>query len=281
MRASDAAAGAGTEYKRSAMRVWNEVAPRYHARWAGAGRGPFSCTDELVRMAGIRYGDRVLDMACGTGAVTAKISRTVGPDGHVTGVDVSASAVRIARAAVRGNADFVLADAEAVPARGGFDAVTCQFALFFFPDAQGALRGARGMLKRRGTLAVSVHGRRVPFFSCILDAVTEMIPDYLTHGPGPDRFDTQKSLRAEVGSAGFTGIESRCMTVTYSPGGFDDYWDGYRRYVARPQRKKLGGLSRRQAAELAELVKTNTEPYATTGGDLVFPWEILILTARS
>jgi hypothetical protein len=68
-------------YKQSSRDNWNSVAPDYHSGWAGAGRGPFRSTKELVVAAGIRKGDRVLDLACGTGAVSAEAWSHVGPSG--------------------------------------------------------------------------------------------------------------------------------------------------------------------------------------------------------
>ena len=47
--------------------VWNEVAPYYHKRWAKNEIGPFNVTKELVKSAKIKPGQRVLDLACGTG----------------------------------------------------------------------------------------------------------------------------------------------------------------------------------------------------------------------
>ncbi len=77
------------EYKKRTIRIWNEVAPRYHKRWASIDSGPFQSTTKLVKLAKIKKGDIVLDLACGTGAVTNKISSKVGKEGMVIGIDTS------------------------------------------------------------------------------------------------------------------------------------------------------------------------------------------------
>ena len=67
-----------TQYKQRNMTIWNEVAPRYHKRWAGPDNGPFRSTSKLVQLMDLKKGYRVLDVACGTGVVTKKIRRKVG-----------------------------------------------------------------------------------------------------------------------------------------------------------------------------------------------------------
>ncbi len=61
-----------SEYKQRNMKIWNEVAPRYHKRWASASIGPFQSTAKLIELVDINKGDTVLDLACGTGVVTKK-----------------------------------------------------------------------------------------------------------------------------------------------------------------------------------------------------------------
>lgn len=273
-----------TDYKRGSIAAWNEVAPRYHKRWAGAGAGPFQSTKKLVELLGVKRGGRVLDVACGTGAVTRVLSQKVGEAGYVVGADSSVTAISIAKRwnGGRPNVHFVNADAERFGFAGEFDAVTCQYALFFFPDAARALRNMKDSLRKSGKLGISVHGRNVPFFSSILDAVTGFIPDYVPPGtPRLDRYGTKAALRREVRDAGFSGITVRDLVFRYSPGTFEDYWRGYLRYVARPLREKLGSLDRRQRRQLKEAVCCNARPYTRRSGVVDFPWEVLILTAKN
>ncbi len=61
-----------SEYKQRNMKIWNEVAPRYHKRWASVSVGPFQSTAKLIELVNINKGNTVLDLACGTGVVTKK-----------------------------------------------------------------------------------------------------------------------------------------------------------------------------------------------------------------
>ena len=77
------------------MKIWNEVAPRYHKRWATAKRGPFQSTKKLIELIDIKKGNHVLDVASGTGVVTKLLKQKAGKTGYVIGVDTSTTAIRL------------------------------------------------------------------------------------------------------------------------------------------------------------------------------------------
>ena len=211
------------KYKQSNISIWNEIAPRYHKRWSSTDDGPFQSTSKLIQLMNLEKGEKVLDIACGTGVVTKKISERIGRNGQVVGIDTSVTAIRIAKKwnGSKTNLDFVNMDAERFSFATRFDAVTCQYALFFFPNANKALKNMKSSLKKDGKIGISVHGNKVPFFSSILNAVTEFIPDYVTReAPNLDRFGTKSSLKDEVRKAGFAEISVRDYVFKYSPGKF-------------------------------------------------------------
>lgn len=274
-----------TKYKQRNITIWNEVAPRYHKRWASISQGPFASTSKLVRLLNINKGDKVLDLACGTGVVTKKIKQKVGSSGYVVGGDTSVTAIKIAKKwnGHQSNLGFVNIDAENFNFSKPFDIITCQYALFFFPNAQKALKNIKKNLKKTGKIGITVHGaaKKVPFFSSILDAVTEMIPDYFPPGsPNLDRFGTKFSLRGEVRKAGFSKITVKNFIFKYNPGTFEDYWRNYLKYVAKPLKEKLDSLDRPKRRELKNTVRENVKPYTLKNKTIEFPWEVLILTAK-
>ncbi len=274
------------QYKQRNMSIWNEVAPRYHKRWASINDGPFQSTSKLVQLMELKKGDTILDVACGTGVVTKKISQRIGKSGYVVGVDTSATAIKIAKKwnDSKSNLDFVNTDAEKFNFTRCFDAITCQYALFFFPNAQRALKNMKNSLKKNGKIGISVHGNRdnVPFFSNILDAVLEFIPDYVPpESPNLDRFGTKSSLSKEAKKAGFSNISVKDYVFKYSPGKFEDYWRNYLKYVAKPLKEKLDSLEIKTKRELKEKVLENTNQYTKRNGIIKFPWEVLILTAKN
>ena len=64
-----------SNYKQRNMKIWNEVAPRYHKRWASVNKGPFQSTKKLINLVNIEKENFVLDVACGTGVVTKQIQK--------------------------------------------------------------------------------------------------------------------------------------------------------------------------------------------------------------
>ncbi len=116
-----------------------------------AGWGPV-----VAGVAGIAPGQTVLDVACGTGALTLAAAEAVGPEGHVTGLDANPEMLAVARrkpVAV----DWVEARAEALPFEDGrFDAVVSQFAFMFFDDKPRSLAEMMRVLRPGGRLAVAV-----------------------------------------------------------------------------------------------------------------------------
>ena len=82
-----------SEYKQRNMKIWNEVAPRYHKRWASVNKGPFQSTKKLIELIKIKKSNRVLDVACGTGVVTKEIQKKVGKTGYTVGIDTSTTAI--------------------------------------------------------------------------------------------------------------------------------------------------------------------------------------------
>jgi len=275
-----------TEYKKRNITIWNEVAPRYHKRWASINQGPFQSTSKLIQCLDVNKGDTVFDLACGTGVVTKKIKQKVGSLGYVVGGDTSITAIKTAKKwiGVQTNLDFVNMDAENFSFSKQFNIITCQYALFFFPNAQKALKNIKKNLKKTGKLGITVHGaaEKVPFFNSIFDAVTKFIPDYVPPGsPDLDRFGTKTSLKKEVRKAGFSKIIVKKFVFKFNPGTFEDYWRNYLRYVAKPLKEKLDTLDGIKRKELKNLVRENVKPYTLKNKKIEFPWEVLILTAQN
>ena len=275
-----------SEYKQRNMKIWNEIAPRYHKRWASVDKGPFQSTKKLIELVKINKNNAVLDVACGTGVVTKQIQKKVGNLGYVVGVDTSTTAIKIAKKwnEKNKNLDFVNIDAENFSFSKKFDIITCQYALFFFPNAQKALKNMKNNLKKSGKIGISVHGSKdnVPFFNSILDSVTKYIPDYVPPGtPNLDRFGSKSALKAEVRKARFSNIVVKEFIFNYSPGKFEDYWKNYIKYIAKPLKEKLNALEYSKRKKFKESVKEKTMQYTKKNGEILFPWQVLILTART
>jgi len=106
--------------------------------------------------AGIRAGQRVLDVACGTGALACAAAERVGRGGAVVGLDANADMLAMARRK-SGAIEWIDGRAEALPFPDcGFDVVVSQFGMMFFDDRPAALREMQRVLRPGGRLAVAV-----------------------------------------------------------------------------------------------------------------------------
>jgi ubiquinone/menaquinone biosynthesis C-methylase UbiE len=141
---------------------WDKAAASYEGYWQ---QQLAPAQDRLLALAALQPGERVIDVAAGTGLVTFRAAALVGPSGSVLATDISEGMVaRLAEEAVRREARHVTAlrmDAEAldVPA-GSFDAALCALGLMYVPDAVAAMEAMRRALRPGGRAVVAVWGAR-------------------------------------------------------------------------------------------------------------------------
>lgn len=110
----------------------------------------------LCDAANIAPGQRVLDVACGTGALTLAVADRVRPGGAVIGLDANPGMLAVARRK-RADIEWREGRAESLPfADASFDAAVSQFGLMFFDDRVAALREMQRVLRHGGHLAVAV-----------------------------------------------------------------------------------------------------------------------------
>ncbi|MEM9037006.1 MAG: methyltransferase domain-containing protein, partial [Actinomycetota bacterium] len=120
--------------------------PALFAQWA-----PVVCDAALLD-----EGQRVVDVACGTGVASRVAAERVGPTGHVVGVDLNRGMLGVARDRAPG-VDWREAAAERLPLDDdSVDAAISQFGLMFFEDRAAALRELRRVVRPGGRIAVAV-----------------------------------------------------------------------------------------------------------------------------
>jgi ubiquinone/menaquinone biosynthesis C-methylase UbiE len=196
---------------------WDKAVGDYEAGW----RAQLEPAQSLMlEMVALRPGERVLDVACGTGLVSFRMLEAVGERGAVVGTDISAEMVEHARrlAAGRGNrnATFERFDAEAMKLEGEpFDAAVCALGLMYVPDPVNALGEMLRLLEPGGRAAAAVWGARA---NCgwaeifpIVDArvSSEVCPLFFQLG-------TKDSLARSFTQAGFSDVRSERLEVELS-----------------------------------------------------------------
>jgi ubiquinone/menaquinone biosynthesis C-methylase UbiE len=135
------------QVNRNAAEIYEEFfIPALFQEWAG----------RVADVAHIQTGQRVLDVACGTGILARTVSNRVGINGSVVGLDINEGMLAVA-AKKAPAVEWRQGKAEALPfENNSFDAVVSQFGLMFFEDRQAAIREMFRVLKSGGHLAVAV-----------------------------------------------------------------------------------------------------------------------------
>lgn len=193
---------------------WDRAADDYEAGWRAQLEPAQSA---MLEMASLAPGERVLDVACGTGLVSFRAGKLVGREGAVVGTDISEGMIEAARrqAAQNGmaNVSFERCDAEDLPFDDGtFDVALCALGLMYVPEPMRALREMRRLLKPGGRIAVAVWGERK---NCgwaevfpITDArvVSDVCPLFFSLG-------ARDVLGASLEKAGFRDVRQRRLST--------------------------------------------------------------------
>ena len=192
--------------KREAWQLSNDAASAYERDFVPAMMAQWPPV--LAEIAAIGAGDRVLDVACGTGVLARAAADRVGAHGRVTGLDLNDGMLAVARR-LRPELEWQQGDAAKLPfADGAFDVVASQMAFMFIPDRAAALREMWRVLVPGGRLAVLVcapieRARGYRLLADILrrevgDAAGAMVEGYFAAG---DETGLQRLCR-EAGIAG-------------------------------------------------------------------------------
>jgi ubiquinone/menaquinone biosynthesis C-methylase UbiE len=149
----------------------------YERYFVPAISGPLA--HDLIAEAALRAGERVLDVACGTGVVARLAAERVGAAGSVAALDLNASMLDVARTVPAPAAPPIRwyeSTAESMPLPdGAFDVVLCQLGLQFFGDRAAALREMHRVAARGGRVLVNVP-TPTEFFGVLDSAFARRIP---------------------------------------------------------------------------------------------------------
>lgn len=188
---------------------WDRAVSHYERYWR-AQLAP--AQDALLELADLRPGERVLDIACGTGLVSIPAARAVGADGSLLGTDISRGMVEAAAAEAERHglhqARFERMEAEALDVEeGAFDAALCGLGLMYVPEPIEAVREMRRAVRPGGRAVAAVWGARdrcgwAGIFPVVDARVnTEVCPMFFHLGTG-------ETLARTFTAAGFEEVES-------------------------------------------------------------------------
>lgn len=174
---------------------------------------------DLLESADLRAGERVLDLACGTGLIARLAAERVGPTGTVVGVDVAPDMIEVARSVPvpeGTSVEWHEADAASLPLPDdSFDVVLCQMGLMFVEDKGAALSEIRRVLAPGGRLALNTPGTIQRPFEIMDEGLARHIsPDLAGFVRVVFSMPDPEGLRRLLEDAGFREIEATGTTTT-------------------------------------------------------------------
>lgn len=186
---------------------WDKAAKYYDNSWKEQLK---PAQDKLMEMIDLKPGETVLETACGTGLVTVRISKAVGPEGHITATDLSEGMIELAKEnldPINGSTGFRRMDAENLDLdENTYDAAICALGLMYVPDPLKSLLEMHRVLKPGGRTGIAIWGERkncgwADIFPIVDQFVaSEVCPMFFQQGTG-------NILEQSLKKAGFQDIE--------------------------------------------------------------------------
>jgi ubiquinone/menaquinone biosynthesis C-methylase UbiE len=238
----------------------------------------------LIELAEPGMGERVLDVACGTGIVARRAAEWVGTDGRVVGLDMNEGMLGVARKAssdVRPAIEWQQGDAADMPFPDqAFDVVFCQQGLQFFPDRPAALGEMHRVLVPNGRLALSVlrSTEHNPGYRLLAEALERHVgPDAGAMMRSPFSSLSAEELRDLITGAGFREVRILLgiAPVRYPSVGKFVQWEG----ASSPLAGLIGALSYDVREALIGDLSQTLRTYADDDG-IVFPAETYLAVAH-
>jgi ubiquinone/menaquinone biosynthesis C-methylase UbiE len=245
----------------------------------------YAWTQGLVQLAAPQEGDRLLDVACGTGPVARQAAPFVGPTGRVVGLDLNAGMLEVARSIPIPEGILVewrQGNATGLPFQNAsFDVVCCSQGLQFFPDRAAALGEMFRVLAPVGRLALAVWRgiEHQPFYSALAEALARYV--------GPDAAESLRAaftlahadeLRALIAGAGFHDIRIRIRSRLTRYPSLPEYVLGY--LSGTPMAGAVTALDEASRTAMVEQVCSKLRDYVDDDG-MAAPWEAHLATAKA
>lgn len=219
---------------------------------------------QFADLAGVRGGQRVLDVGCGPGALTAELVARLGPEA-VAAVDPSAPFVAATRARYPG-VDVRRASAEQLPFEdGAFDAALAQLVVHFMSDPVAGLAEMARVTRGDGVVAACVwdHAGSQGPLGLFWEAARELDPDVKDESQLAGAREGHLTELFEA--AGLLDIEETTVTSSLEHQSFEEWWQPFTAGVG-PAGTYVAGLDTERQAALRERCRTRlpSGPFTVT-----------------
>ncbi len=223
---------------------------------------PFTA-DYLINLVQPKPGDRVLDIATGTGMVAIAAAQAIRPDGRVQAIDIAAQMLNKARFNVNkhalDNVDLHEMDAEKLEFRSNyFDLLTCSFGVFFYADPDATIKHWQRVLKPGGRVVITTFAKSA--FSPLIDLFRENFEQLGVSFPETNwqRFAEPDLCAAFLKDAGYNNIEVTTKQMGHHLASEQDWWEiiwnsGLRAIVEMLNPEQLAQFRLKHLQEVAKL----------------------------
>ena len=230
----------------------------------------------LLDLVELRAGERVLDVACGTGVVSRLAARRVAPSGAVTGLDFNEGMLSVAGRLPLPpglTIEWHQGSALALPfADRAFDVVLCQHGLMFFPDRLKALGEMRRVLTHGGRVAISVWTGPSPYFTAQREALARYISvEAASTSTVAFSLGDADEFSGLLTGAGFRDVVVHRVPLTLRLPAPEEFV--LRHLSALPPAELIAAASEDTRAALVAHIKDATRPYVD-GYGLAVPQEV-------
>ncbi len=252
--------GSGFQVSSNAAKLYEQYAVPYVL-------GPWA--PELVEVAALGRGERVLDVACGTGVVARLAAPRVGPTGQVTGIDLNAGMLAVARTLPAPPGATIVWVERSATALGlpdaSIDVILCQQGLQFFPDKLAALREMHRVLVPGGRVLLSVWKSAGPYNIAVGDALEQHVDTQTATKYRASRVvPNAEELHRLFVKAGFRHVHIRPSTMTIRLPPIEVFV--LRHLSASPVAGAVAALTEKERAALASQVSAALDAYADSDG---------------
>ena len=171
--------------------------------------------DDLLRPAA---GERILDAGCGAGEVARALAATVGPEGQVTAIDVSRTAVEYARSKDDGTGvEYRVADVTALPFDdGAFDAVRCERVLQHLADPDTGVAELARVTRSGGRICLIDTDWESMASDGLPDDLVQAVTETLLRRSVMHHSAMGRTLRRRLVRAGLTGVSAQPVTISFT-----------------------------------------------------------------